>query len=556
MSSTIPFAASEKADGAAVRPTNDVSHAPGAFKKEGTTAMHLNYTLNRAVDLYGDKIGVIDGESRFTWKEFKERCLRFAGGLARLGLERGDRLAICALNSHKFLEAYYAASLGGYIIVPLNIRLSSEEVAYILKDAECETVLADETLLPLFDAPPLAGEFKLIALSGPKRDASYEEIMQATEASGEGFEEVEGREDDLYGLFYTSGTTGESKGVMLTHRNLFSNTMNVLCSLEYDDEEVYLHAGPMFHLADSASTFAITLLGGTHTFVPRFDPALVRRAIETVGVTATVLVPTMINAILQDPTLPEWDVSSLKKMLYGASPISPARLKQAMKAFEGCAFHQAYGQTEASPVLTVLDAESHRRGAQGDERLLASCGKPVVGVEVKILGGNDREVEIGEVGEVAARGPNVMLGYLNKPEETAAALRGGWLRTGDLAVRDAEGFFTIVDRKKDMIVTGGENVFCTEVEAALFSHPAVAECAVFGAPSEEWGEEVRAAVVLKPDVRTSAEQLSGHCREHLAGFKVPRGFDFHEELPKGGTGKILKRELRDAYWKGEGRKVH
>jgi long-chain acyl-CoA synthetase len=355
-------------------------------------------------------------------------------------------------------------------------------------------------------------------------------------------------------LFYTSGTTGEPKGVMLTHTNVIANVRHVEASYRYTPDEIYLHSAPMFHLADGAAVFTNAARGSTQVFIPRFDPVATLATIERERVTHALLVPTMINFVLQVPNLADYDLSSLAHVTYGASPIAPDVLRRAMQAF-GCNFGQGYGLTEAAPLLTVLNADDHRRAIEGDERLLASCGKAVPGVEVRVVDVDGNDVKPGEVGEIIARGPNIMRGYWRRDDDTASAVIDGWLHTGDLATVDEEGYLYLVDRKKDMIVTGGENVFSTEVEAVLYAHPAVKEAAVIPVPDAQWGEAVHACVALKDD-QVSADELIEFCRPRLASYKVPRSVEIIAgELPKGGTGKILKKQLRERYWQGRERRV-
>jgi long-chain acyl-CoA synthetase len=360
--------------------------------------------------------------------------------------------------------------------------------------------------------------------------------------------------DDLVGLFYTGGTTGRAKGVMLSHKNLTTNALHVAIEFRYTSDTNHLHVAPMFHLADTASTFAVTMLGGCHTFVDRFAPAAVLEAIERARVMHTTLVTTMVNALIQTPELGAYDLSSWRQFLYGAAPMPVALLKRAMELLP-CDFVQAYGMTEASPALTSLTPEDHRRGIAEPgtiwERRLASAGQGDVGVDVRVVNEDGQEVAPGELGEVIARGPNITHGYWNQAQETAYGLRHGWLYTGDLAMVDEGNYIYLIDRKKDMIVSGGENVYSTEVEGALHSHPAVLEAAVIGVPDPTWGERVHAVVVLKSEHAVAAEELIMHCRQCIAGYKVPRSVEFTQALPKSGAGKILKAELRQRFWVGE-----
>ncbi len=520
--------------------------------------MVITQSLVTQVKNQPDKIAILDGEKRYTYSQFGERAAKLAGALKQAGVVKGDRVALLMLNDSRYLELLYGITLLGAIAVPLNVRLSPHEVSFILRDAEAKILFLHREYLPL--VPKLLQEVPTIeqyVLAEDEETAEGAVNYEAMLASAEPVPLLaQAEENDVAGIFYTGGTTGLPKGVMLTHRNLLSNAYNVGLALSYRHTDVYLHAAPMFHLADGASTFAITIVGGTHAHVRFFEPIQVLQAIERYRVTSALLVPTMINMLINVPQLKDYDLSSWKKMIYGASPCPPEVLKKA-KSLLPIRFFQGYGLSEASPVLTFLMPEDHV--TEGDERLvarLASCGQPLPGVEVRCVNGRGEDVRPGEVGEIIARGPNVMKGYWKRPEETAAAIRDGWLYTGDMATVDEQNFFFIVDRKKDMIVTGGENVYSVEVENVIYTHPAVLEAAVVGVPDEKWGEAVKAIVVLKPGAEVAEADLIGHCRRYLANYKVPKSVDFVAELPKSGAGKILKRNLRDQYWQGWTRKVN
>jgi long-chain acyl-CoA synthetase len=313
----------------------------------------------------------------------------------------------------------------------------------------------------------------------------------------------------------------------------------------------------MFHLADTASTFAMTMVGGCHVFIPMFNPLSMLETIQREKVTATLLVPTMINALLNHPAVDHYDVSSLRRITYGGSPMPLELLKKGLQKW-GPIFAQAYGMTEAAPLLTMLDPqECSIDGTPEQIRRLASCGKESLGVEVRVVNVAGSDVKPGEIGEIIARGPNIMLGYWRMPEATAAAIVDDWYHTGDLATIDEENFLYIVDRAKDMIISGGENIYCVEVENALYTHPAVLEAAVVGIPDETWGEAIHAVVVCKPGTSVSSDELIAHARTQIAGYKTPRSIEFRTEaLPKSGAGKILKRDLREKYWVGKSRRVN
>jgi acyl-CoA synthetase (AMP-forming)/AMP-acid ligase II len=360
--------------------------------------------------------------------------------------------------------------------------------------------------------------------------------------------------EDLAGVFYTGGTTGTPKGVMLSHRGLYMNSICVIAEGGLSSHCVGMHVAPMFHLADGAVMNAMFAQGGTHVMIPRFDPVEVLKTIQDEGITDGLLVPTMIQMLIDHPDIGRYKLDHFRNMIYGASPISEGVLNRAMKALPSAGFTQFYGMTELSPCTTILTQDMHREAgrAKGRHR---GAGRAMIGCEVRIVDPEGREVPRGEVGEVTSRGPSVMLGYWNKPAETAAALRDGWMFTGDGGRMDEDGFVYIVDRMKDMIVTGGENVYSIEVERVISTHPAVATCAVIGVPDEQWGETVHAVIVKRPGAEVGEREIIDHCKAHSAGYKCPRQVSFAEALPLSGAGKVLKTQLRAPFWEGRERKV-
>ncbi len=516
--------------------------------------MQITRGLKEAAAKKPDGIATCFGARRRRWTEVLARVARVAAGLRALGVQPGDRVAIWALNSDRYVELYYALPWVGAVAVPINTRLAPAEVREILEDSESETLVIDEMSAPLIGAT-LGGELtpRLISAGdGPPPDGAvtYEQL-----AESEPIEDVGRGGEDLYGIFYTGGTTGRSKGVMLSHRNIIANQANVASVIDQVDP-VYLHAAPMFHLADLGSTFHITSVAGTHAVIPRFDPADTLRAIAEYRVTGTMLVPTMITMLLQFPDLDRHDLSSLQFVTYGASPMPPAVMKRAFEVFPGIQFMQGYGMTELSPLATFLEAKYHVTDGPFSGKL-TSAGRAAGTAEVAVVDEHDRPVPTGTIGEIAVRGPMVMQGYWKQPELTARSIRNGWMHTGDAGYLDADGFLFIVDRVKDMIISGGENIYSVEVEAALYGHPAVAMAAVFGIPSERWGESVHAVVVLKPGQAVSEDALLDFCQSRIARYKCPRRIVFQQEpLPISGAGKILKNELRAPYWEGHTRRVN
>ena len=515
--------------------------------------MIISQTLRRAVQQNPDGIATIYKDRKRSWRDFENRVARLAAGLRALGAERGNRVAILSLNSDRYLEYFYAVPWAGGALNPVNIRLAPPEIAYSLNDSASSILFVDDAFSDMLSKlRPLLETVQHVVFMGdgslPDGCVDYESLI----AESDPMRDISEGGSELAGLFYTGGTTGRSKGVMLSHDNLVFNALNVVPEMDYGSGTIYMHAAPMFHLADMASTFAVTLAGGTHCIVPRFDIDDVLSFIERERVTHALLVPTMINLLVSSGRIKEFDVSSVKRMLYGASAMPESVLISAMKQMPDALFAQGYGQTEASPIITALPPDFHVPG--GDK--LRSAGRAALGVEVAIFDKDDTERPRCEVGEICARGPNVMLGYWGMEEASAEALRNGWLHTGDLGYMDEDGFVFIVDRVKDMIISGGENIFSVEVESAIYSHPAVQECAVVGIPHDEWVETVHAIVVPRKGNVLTEDELLSHCRELIAGYKSPRSIEFRSEpLPISGAGKILKNELRAPYWERMGRSV-
>ena len=512
--------------------------------------MYLVQGLNRAATVNPSGLATVFRDRRRNWAESAARIFRLAGGLPTLGINRGDRVAILALNSDYYFEALFAAPAAGAVIVPINTRLAPPEIAFILEDSGAKALLVDDTFVPMIERiPGLSLATQLIYIGDgpvPAGMRSFEALLDSnpvTDGAAGG--------DDLAGIFYTGGTTGRSKGVMLSHRNLVSNAAMVVPAVGYGPDSVYLHAAPMFHLADGMSTFGLTMLGGTHAFVPRFDPVEVLAEIARNRVTHTVLVPTMINTLVNHPDITTYDVSSLLVIPHGGSPIQEAVEAKAKAVLPGVRLLHVYGMTEAAPLVTAMDEPP-----EPNSERVRSCGRPALLVDVRIADPNDNEVPRGMVGEVQVRGPNIMLGYWNQPEASRIALRGGWYHTGDGGRMDEEGYVYIVDRLKDMIITGGENVYSAEVENAIATHDDVAEVAVIGIPDERWGEAVHAVVVPRAGRTLTPEQIVAHCRGLIAGYKCPRSVEIRTtSLPLSGAGKVMKTQLREPFWAGRDRRV-
>ncbi|QIL71332.1 long-chain-fatty-acid--CoA ligase [Diaphorobacter sp. HDW4B] len=518
--------------------------------------MYLTQALHRAIQQKPNHMASRFAGRQRTFVEFGDRVARLAGALQKLGMQEGDRVAILALNSDCYLEYLMAVPWGGGVLNPCNTRWSAAEILYALNDSGSKFLIVDDTFTEMAktlrkDATTLREVIYCGNGDTPEGMLGYETLLAQTQPIAD----VLRRDEDLAGIFYTGGTTGFPKGVMLSHTNLVSSGLGVLSHGLGRENGAYLHVAPMFHLADVGVAMPNWLHCNTHSMLASFVPEAVLDTIERDRITHVLLVPTMIQMLVDHPTMQKQrDLSSLETIIYGASPISEAVLERAMKALPGVGFVQAYGMTELAPIATTLKAEFHLPAAR-ERGLLRSAGRATAGTEVKIVDSEGNEVPRGTIGEVIMRGPNVMLGYWNKPDQTAQAIRNGWMHTGDGGRMDEEGFIFIVDRMKDMIITGGENVYSTEVENAIAKHPDVAACAVIGIPSEQWGEAVHAAVVAKPGSALTAEALIAHCKTLIAGYKCPRSVEIREALPLSGAGKVLKTELRKPFWSERDRKI-
>jgi acyl-CoA synthetase (AMP-forming)/AMP-acid ligase II len=481
---------------------------------------------------------------------------RIANAFVRAGLAKGDRVAVLAKNCADFALLYYGAFKAGVVLVPLNYRLVGPEWAYIGSDAGVRAVIARGELVGAIDR--VRGEIpsakRWIALDA-QPPAGWEAFAGFVAGAPTTKPPVDvSEEDDVYQM-YTSGTTGRPKGAVLTHRAVASNLAQFGSVLRLGPGDRYLIVAPLYHAAAAIGTFWCVSVGACAYIQEDFVPGEAVRAISEDHIAAATLVPAMIQACLVHvPGVEKRAFPELRFVIYGASPISVETLRRAMDVFR-CQFAQGFGMTETTAALTFLLPEDHERALREKPELLLSCGRALPGTELKIVDADDRELPPGTVGEIAARGPQLMRGYWNLPEATAEALRGGWMHTGDAGRLDDEGFLYIQDRVKDMIVSGGENVYPREVEDVLFGHPAVADAAVIGVPSERWGEEVKAVVVLRDGASATGDELVQFCRGRLGGYKCPRSVDFALALPRNPSGKVLKRELREPYWKGQTRRV-
>lgn len=514
----------------------------------------------RAVKNFGDKTGVIDGERRFTYREFGQRADRLAGALRALDVAPGDRVAFISYNTHHLLEAYYGVVQAGCVLTPINIRLSADEIATVLDHCGATVLCYHRDFQGIVDRvrPGLTSLRHGIIIEGEDPEAhQYETLLnRATPDPGPDILQVD--ENAVCELFYTSGTTGRPKGVSLTHRCLALHALYFNVTMRLSDADRMLHVVPLFHVNGWGTPQALTAVGGTHVMLRRVVAQDILRLIERERITLLLGVPTIYNMLVNEPTIGTFDLTSLRRAVSGGAPASPSLIRL-MEEKLGCLCVVGYGLTETSPLLSKALPKAHLGGgAEEDLRRRSTTGFEAIGVSMRVVDGDGRDVPADgiTVGEIVAQSNVVMDGYYRDPEGTAAVIRDGWFHTGDMAVVDAEGYVTIVDRKKDIIISGGENISSVEIEKTLTAHPAVFECTVIAVPDERWGETPKALVVLKPGQQSTAEEILGHCRRHLAGFKVPSSVEFRESLPKTGTGKIMKHELREPYWRGYEKRVH
>ncbi len=487
-----------------------------------------------------------------SYGEHASRVLRLANALKKeLGVEPGDRVAVMSLNSGAFEELYHAGLLGACVINPLNLRFAPRELTHVLADSATKVVFVDVWFAGVIDSVRAAAGVEKVVLVGEgdvPHDHRYEDLVRA----GEELVPAEPEEEDAALLMYTGGTTGLPKGVLLTQRNLMLTAYHIGIAVRIERDDVYLVQVPMFHAASMAAIIAIPTTGGRLVTVPVFDAGGVMTACEQHDCTNTIMVPTMLAMTFAHPEYRPERLRSLQRLTYGASPMPRPILDRLRADQPQLELYQGYGMTESAALVSILMPEDHLR-----EDKLASAGRPVQGTVVQIQDESGDPLPVGHVGEVCVRGGQFMREYWRRPEETAEAFRGGWYHSGDAGRMDEEGFLYLVDRTKDMIVTGGENVYSTEVEQAVASHPAVAQVAVIGIPHDLYGEAVHAVVVLKPDASATEDELIAHCRGLIAGYKVPKSVSFREEpLPLSGAMKVLKRELRAPYWEGRERGVN
>lgn len=513
--------------------------------------MQLTLSLTRAARLFGDRTATIFETRERSWREVENRISRLGAGLRACGVLDGDRVAVLAHSSDRFFEATFAILFAGGIFTPLSTRATAAEIGDLLEDCGAEVIFVGRDFYSFL--PEISARAKVIIALDDDTPAGLENHEALIEVHQPG-QDAKRHGNDLAAIYYTGGTTGRAKGVMLSHDNLYANAMQSLSHFRYDERTVYLHSGPLYHLAAGSRLFTNTLLAATHVFIPRFSPEAVIEAVQQHRITMTALVPTMMGMLVHHPDFTKADLSSLDLITYGGSPIAEALLAELIEKLPKVRFGQAYGMTELSPACTYLEPRDHTLDPTTRHRL-RSAGRPAIGCDIRIVDAEDNDVPVGERGEIIVAGPVVMQGYWKRPDLTAEALRGGYMHTGDIGAYDADGFIYVLDRLKDMIVSGGENIYTLEIEDCLRKHPDVAFCAVIGVPHEKWGEAVHAVIQPRAGATPDAASLEAHCRAHLASFKVPRSFEFIAQMPLSAANKILKSELRKPHWAGRERMV-
>lgn len=508
--------------------------------------MFITQFLHEAAATKPNDMALFCNERITSFDEFKHNVSKIAGGLQQLGISPQHTVAVLALNSDKFAQTVFGTWWLGASINPVNIRWSPAEIIYSLNDCGIEILFIDETffaILPLIQSQcPKIKHYIHMGETG--RDTTPEGFFYFDDwvAKSPVIKDAKATGNQLAAIMYTGGTTGKPKGVMLSFDNLVSNAQAALKMAEYKNTGTVLLVAPLFHVGGLGLLVQATLRQMDVVILKAFIPVEVFKAMQRFKVTQAFFVPTMVQFLLDDPHFNDYDLTSLEYLIYAAAAMDISLLRRAMQAFPKAAFVQVYGMTELSPIVTVLKGTDHLTEAK-----LRSVGRPTAQVKVKIIDTKGNLLGANQVGEIVVQGSNVMQGYLNKPEETQHALREGWMHTGDGGYLDEDGYLYIADRIKDMIISGGENIYSTEVESAILSYPGIQMCAVIGLPDQKWGETVHAVIVPHPDTEINTNALTQHCRERIAGYKIPRSYDFKPALPLSAAGKILKNELRAMY---------
>lgn len=516
---------------------------------------------DRAEALFAKKIGVIDGDKQFTYAQFGQRTHKLANALRGLGCEKGDRISFLTYNTHQLLEAYFGVVEAGGILNPINIRLTPQDIAFILNHSGSKMLFFHKDFAPLVQG--IKGSLDscktYVVMEAPRAEPATHEYEQVLGPASAEYHRREIDENEIAELFYTSGTTGQPKGAAITHRTLYLHAMNTAIAMHTSDTDVILHIVPLFHVNGWGTPQMLTMVGGTHVMLRKIDPAMLLGLVQQHKVTRMFGVPTIFNALLNFPDLGKYDLSSVENVMLGGAPSAPALVKAIQERF-GCRCIVGYGLTETTPVLTLAWPKAHLAAEPVEKQLerQSKTGYPLPGISLRVVDSDGRDVRPDgqQIGEIVVHSNVVMDGYYKDPEGTRNAIRDGWFHTGDMAVQDEEGYVLIMDRSKDIIISGGENISSVEIENCLYAHPKVFECAVVAVPDDKWGEVPKALVVLKPGQTATPDELIAYCKANLAGFKVPKSIELRDSLPKGGTGKILKANLREPYWEGMAKRVH
>ncbi len=516
--------------------------------------------LRRAVLLYPHQTAIVDGNLRFSYKEYASRVNRLANSLLSLQVQPGDVVSCLTLNCHQLLEAYYGVIKIGAVLNPINVRMGTKEIEYILQHSGSRIVFAHTDFAPIVrqQRPHLSALQDLVIIGGEPEanEREYEQLLESV--SQDPVEYVVEDENAMCELFYTSGTTGQPKAVALSHRTLYLHALTFISSFQVTSDDVILHIVPLFHVNGWGTPQFLTAVGGKHVMLPKATPEEICHLVQEEGVTRLYGVATVMNELVNFERLDQYDLSSVKQFAMGGAPVPFALIQKLEKTFQ-CQAIAMYGLSETSPVIVnaAPKPQHHHLSEEDRQRLQARTGFELIGTELDVFNKEGQPVkrDSKEIGEIVVRSNLVMMGYYKDEKGTNEVIKDGWFYTGDMAVIDEEGSLLIVDRSKDIVISGGENISTQEVEAALYLHDAVYECAVFGVPDEKWGERPRAGVVLKPGFQVTEQQLIDHCRSQLGHYKCPAAIDFMTELPKSGTGKILKRVLREPFWEGKEKRV-